>query len=220
MSRPGRRLVLLSPFVLIAVCHLVQRLAGRDLGVWAVVPTMLVFWALIGAFIVQARGWGAFGAWLRPPRGSRFWALAGIGAGLLSLHEFLAAWPVLTSPAIFVSWLAFAAINPWFEEGYFRGLLLDAAEGWPAPLAIGYAVSLFAISHPLIWGVHSIAMRHPAALVGLCLVGTSWSVVYWRTRSLRYTVLGHILANLLGLSVPVLLNLHVPAALAPRLTGR
>jgi membrane protease YdiL (CAAX protease family) len=115
---------------------------------------------------------------------------------------------------MFVSWLVFAAINPWFEEGYFRGLLLDAAEGWPAALAIGYAVGLFAISHPLIWGVHSIAMAHPAALVGLAIVGTAWSIVYWRTRSLRFTVGGHMCANLLSLSLPLLLNLHIPAALA------
>ena len=49
---------------------------------------------------------------------------------------------------------AFALVNPWFEEGYWRGVL---------------------------------------------------------SRSLRWTIAGHMCADLFGLSVPVLLNLHVPS---------
>jgi membrane protease YdiL (CAAX protease family) len=55
--------------------------------------------------------------------------------------------------------------------------------------------------------------RHPAVWVGLSLVGGVWGLAYSRTGSLRWTIVGHACANLLGLSVPVLLNLHVPAGL-------
>jgi membrane protease YdiL (CAAX protease family) len=109
--------------------------------------------------------------------------------------------------------MAFGLLNPWFEESYWRGLLIDATAGWVGGLGIVYSTLLFALSHPLIWGVHSVALRHPAALVGLALVGAVWSLAYRRTGSLRYAIAGHGLANLLGLSVPTLLNLHVPAAL-------
>jgi membrane protease YdiL (CAAX protease family) len=76
-----------------------------------------------------------------------------------------------------------------------------------------YSTLLFALSHPIIWGVHSVALRQPAALVGLALVGAVWGVAYRRSRSLRFAIAGHALANLLGLSVPMLLNLYIPSAL-------
>jgi hypothetical protein len=57
-------------------------------------------------------------------------------------------------------------------------------------------------------------MRHPNALVGLGAAGLAWGLSARFTRSLRPSLLGHMLANLLGLSVPVLQNLYVPEALA------
>ena len=82
-----------------------------------------------------------------------------------------------------------------------------------ALLGDGCSTLLFALSHHLIWGVNSVALRHPAVVVGLAVVGAAWGVAYYRTKSLRFTIAGHAAANLLGLSVPVLMNLHVPAAL-------
>jgi membrane protease YdiL (CAAX protease family) len=208
-----RRLVILSPLGLVATCHLVERAAGPTLGVWAWVPAMMVFWATIAALILWTAGRHALGCWLQPPQGGWAWSVLAVAVGLLSLREFLADWHVLESATVFSLWLAFGLLNPWFEESYWRGLLIDATAGWVAGLGVVYSTLLFALSHPLIWGVHSVALRHPAVLVGLVLVGAVWSVAYRRTGSLRYAIAGHALANLLGLSVPTLLNLHVPAAL-------
>ena len=205
--------MILSPFGVIAAGHGVQRLAGLSLGVWAWVPTMLVFWGAIAALV----RWGGpprpAAAWLGWSRGSWLWPLLALAVGLLSLREFLSAWDVLDSPGLWVLWLGYGLVNPWFEEGYWRGLLLDATRGWPMGLGVLYSTALFAVSHPLIWGVHSRPLRHPAALVGLALVGIVWSITYRRTGSLRWTIAGHSCSNLLGLSVPILLNLHAPAAL-------
>ena len=208
-----RRLVILSPFGLVVTCHLVERAAGHALGVWAWVPTMMVFWATIAALILWGAGRHALGCWLQAPQGGWVWSVLAVAVGLLSLREFLAERHVLESATVFSLWLAFGLLNPWFEESYWRGLLIDATAGWVGGLGVVYSTLLFALSHPLIWGVNSIALRHPAALVGLALVGAVWSVAYRRTGSLRYAIAGHALANLLGLSVPTLLNLHVPAAL-------
>ena len=214
MSAPrGRRWgILLSPLVLIAAGHLVEKAAGPTLGAWSWIPAMVVFWALIAAVIAWGRTSSPIQGWLGPARGSWVWSLLAVLVGLGSVRELLSDWRVLASPAIVSLWLVFGLVNAWFEESYWRGLLIDAAEGWKG-LAVLYSAALFALSHPLIWGVHSVALRHPAALVGLGLVGLVWGLAYWRTGSLRWTIVGHSCANLLGLSVPVLLNLHVPAGL-------
>lgn len=214
MSDSSRRwVVILSPIGLIALGHAVQVLAGPALGAWAVVPTMLVFWATIAGLVLWYGRGQLPRAWLERPRGPRAWSIVAVAVGLLALRQFLAGWPVLKSPPLFALWLGFGLINPWFEEGYWRGLLIDAAGGRLKGLAVAYSTLLFAASHPLIWGVHSVALRHPAALVGLVLVGGVWGMTYWRTGSLRFTLVGHACACLFGLSVPVLLNLHVPSGL-------
>jgi hypothetical protein len=212
-SELRRRLLIFSPVGLIVACHLLQRAAGDALGVWAWVPTMTVFWATIAGLIAWARGRQALGRWLQAPQGSWMWSVLAVAVGLVSVREFLADWNVLQSATVFSLWLGFGLINPWFEESYWRGLMLDATATWVGGLGVVYSTLLFVVSHRLIWGVHSVALRHPAALAGLVIVGAVWSVAYRRTGSLRWTIAGHALANLLGLSVPMLLNLHIPAAL-------
>lgn len=208
-----RWLVAASPAVLIAVGHVAERVSGRFLGAWAWAPTILVFWAVIAGLIAWGGGERPWKRWLAPPSGSWFWSILAVAMGLLSLREILAGWRTLESPLVLACWLVFGLVNPWLEEGYWRGLLVEATQGWPFGLGIVYSSAAFALSHPLVWGVHSAALAKPAALVGLVLVGLVWSVAYARTGSLRFTIAGHMCANLLGLAVPVMLNLHVPAGL-------
>ena len=173
---------------------------------------MMVFWAMIGGLIAWGAGRDALRRWLQAPRGGWGWSALAVAVGLLSVREFLANWHLLESATVFFLWLGFGLINPWFEETYWRGLLIDATAEWARGLGVVYSTLLFALSHHLIWGVNSVALRHPAVVVGLAVVGAVWGAAYYRTKSLRFTIAGHAAANLLGLSVPVLMNLHVPAA--------
>jgi membrane protease YdiL (CAAX protease family) len=204
-------IVLLSPIPVAGICRASQ-LAGRSLGVWAWLPTMVTFWALLGGLIVWGRKGKPIAAWFGPVRKGTVWSVLAVAVGLISVREFIAGWAVLGSPSVMCLWLAFGLVNPWFEEVYWRGLLIDAAGDWSG-IGVVYSTLAFAGSHPLVWGVYSVALRHPAALFGLAVVGGVWGVAYWRTGSLRWTVVGHGLADLLGLSVPMLLNLYVPAGL-------
>jgi hypothetical protein len=148
LTQVRRRLVILSPFGLVVTCHLVARAAGPALGAWAWVPTMTVFWATIAALILCAAGRNALGRWLQAPQGGWAWSVLALAVGLLSLREFLADWHVLESPTILSLWLAFGLLNPWFEESYWRGLLIDATAGWVGGLGVAYSTLLFALSLP------------------------------------------------------------------------
>ena len=212
-GRFRRWILIFSPIAVIALCRAVQRLAGALLGVWAWLPTMLVFWSLVALLMASGgRGW-PMSTWLGRPRGGSLWSVLAVAVGLISVGEFVSGWRTLASPSLFALWLGFGLINPWFEETYWRGALIDATSRWAPGLGVAYSTVWFAVSHPLIWGVHSVALRNPAALAGLGVAGTVWGVAYYRTGSLRWTIAGHSLSNLLGLSVPVRLNVHVPAAL-------
>jgi uncharacterized protein len=204
------RIAALSPFALVAVCRVAQFVAAPIGGEWASLLTMVLFWACIGGLILWMGGLDPVRRWLRPAQGAWGWRLLALAVGLLSLPGFLKHWHVLRSPSILFLWLAFALINPWFEEGYWRGVLLDTTERFGSALSIGYSATWFAISHPLIWGVHSTALRHWVIVPALAVIGAVWALAYRRSGSLRWPIAGHMCANIFGLSAPVLLNLHAP----------
>lgn len=210
MTHPNRFYALLSPLLLIAICASVQLIAGKLIGAWAWVPTMLCFWAVIAWFTRGFSGYAAALARFKPGSGGVVWPVIAVAAGLLSLHGFLQHWRLLSEPHLIVAWLVFALVNPWFEESYWRGLLMDATASWGKAWSLLYSSVWFAASHPLIWGIHSLPLRKPEAIGALLLVGLLWGLVYQRTGRLRWCVAGHMLANLLGLAALVLLNLYDP----------
>ena len=211
MTDSRRRLVAaLSPFALVAVCRAAQYMAAPVLGVSAWLPTMVLMWVCIGGLIAWTAAPTALRRWLGPAHGSWAWRLLALGMGLLSLPGFVEHWHVLRVPSILFLSLSIGLINPWLEEAYWRGLLLDATDRLGGVLSVGYSAAWFAISHPLIWGVHSTALRHWIVLPALAAVGIAWAVAYRRSGSLRWPIAGHMCANFFGLSVPVLLNMHAP----------
>jgi uncharacterized protein len=210
-NEPMRRwATLLSPILVIAVGMGTQHAVGRHLGAWSWAPTIVAFWCCIAGVIAWTRQHRPIRSWFAHPRGGWMWSLIAVGVGLVSAQEFMSGWRTLLSSSVLVSWLVVGLVNPWFEESYWRGALIDATGRWKL-LGVVYSAATFALSHPLIWGVHSVALRRPAGMVGLAVAGTVWGVTYWRTGSLRWVIVGHACADLLGLSVPVLLNLYLPA---------
>ncbi|MBK6323013.1 MAG: CPBP family intramembrane metalloprotease [Burkholderiales bacterium] len=201
---------LLSPVFLVAACALVQVLAGQFIGVWAWVPTMLFFWIAIAFLTYKFSGSAGAFARFNSGSGNLIWPALALLAGLLSLHGFIGHWTLLSNLNLVVAWLVFALFNPWFEESYWRGVLLDATASWGKLPSLLYSSIWFAASHPLIWGIHSLPLRKMEAAGALLFVGLIWGRTYQRTGSLRWCVAGHMLANLFGLAALVLLNLYDP----------
>lgn len=208
-----RRLLILSPLLVIAVGHVAARIAARFVGAWAWVPAVLVYWGLLGALIVWGRGPDAVRRWLGPARGSRGWTVLALVVGLIPLPILLQNLDLLADPVVFVCWLLFALINPWFEEFYWRGVLLDATADWPAWVSGAYSVVLFVAFHPLVVGVFSIANRNWMTVIGVALMGAAWTAAYRKTGTLRWAVASHVLVDLGNLAVPVFLNLYIPPPL-------
>jgi membrane protease YdiL (CAAX protease family) len=73
-----------------------------------------------------------------------------------------------------------------------------------------YISLFFSLNHLLGIGVTSAGGRHPVLIVNALVLGILFSVIYLKTKSLRWVIIGHALADLLGLSVAVFLNLWVP----------
>jgi uncharacterized protein len=205
-----RRLSLLSPLAVIAVGHLTARLAGATLGARVWLPLTLVLWSLFGLLIAWGGGREAVRRWAGAPHGSWGWSALAVGIGLIPLPILLLNWTLFESPWLVLAWIVFALINAPLEEGYWRGVLSDHSAGWPAWLSVLYSSFFFALNHPLTFGVHSVANRHPATLISTFLMGLVWALVYRKTGSLRWAVFAHVLVDLFNLSVLAFLNIYVP----------
>lgn len=205
-----RGVIIFSPLAVILLGHVAARVAVTFLNEWAWVPLVLIYWGALGALIFWGREPGSFHRWIGPARGGRPWTILAIVIGLVPLPILLLNFHLLATPTLFVLWLLFALINPWFEEGYWRGLLLDATQTWPKWASILYSTILFTVSHPLLAGVFSVANRDWMAIMAILLMGSVWAVAYHRTGTLRWVVLAHILVDLGNLAVPVFLNLYIP----------
>lgn len=164
-----RLLFAFSPLALVAICAFIQFMAGHFIGVWAWVPTMLGFWLVI-AFLLHKYPRSSRKRFQRAS-GSLFWSVLAVLAGLFSLHGFSSHWTLLAGTPLIAAWLVFALVNPWFEESYWRGLLIDATVSWGKPASLLYSSAWFAVSHPLIWGIYSLPLRKPEA-VGALQVGS------------------------------------------------
>jgi membrane protease YdiL (CAAX protease family) len=137
----------------IALGHAAAQIAAPGLGVWAWLPITLVQWSCFAGLIALGAGREGASRWLRTPGGAARSAALSFAVGLIPLPILVTSLGLLDSLPLVLLWLAFAATNPFLEEGFWRGLLLERTAAWPAWASIGASSTLFALNHPLSYGV-------------------------------------------------------------------
>jgi len=205
------RTVLLSPVVVLVLGHATARISGHLWGVWSWIPVTLVYWITLALIMAFAGGWSQYRRRLQPSRGAWGWRLLSFATTVLFIPVFLLNFRSLDQPWVISSWLAVAIIDPLLEEGYWRGLLMDTASGWPGWLIVTYTTFWFGLSHPLLLGVNVKVLSGFPGFIGTVFTGVIWSIVYLKTHSLRWPILSHFVADLLSVSVIVFLNRAVLA---------
>lgn len=206
-----KRLVFLSPIAVILLGQLAARTLGPAIGVWSWVPLNMGYWATITLLIAWGGGRQAILRWLRPSQGNWLWPLLAIIIAVVPTLPMLFpdTWRLFLELKIWLPTLLFVLINPCVEEGYWRGLLLDAVGDKNKWLGVLYSSTLFMINHMWI-SVMVVGARNPMASVFQFVFGVLMSITYLKTRSLRWPLVAHFLANLLTPTVAVFLNLYVP----------
>lgn len=205
-----RRMLLLSPLLVIGAGHLAARAFGPNDGHWRWIPVIVVLWLTMSSCSFLLTDPAERGLWFRPSVGSRGWRVLALLVGLIPLPLLLMHGKLMASPYIWIPAMIFCLINPFVEEMYWRGALTSATSSWPAWLSVLYSSAVFALSHPLVLGVFSIANRTPEVTASTFVMGVVWAVVYRKTRSLRWPVFSHFLVDAFNLSIATFLNLYLP----------
>jgi membrane protease YdiL (CAAX protease family) len=203
-TRVAASVVLLSPMAVIAVGYLVAIVSKRTLDPsMAWLPPMIAYWLSLALAIAGFRGFSEFQAWLRPSAGVWGWrALSLINPIMIAVPSILFFQSITALPLWrAVAWLAIVVLNPMLEEGYWRATLMDSARKWPSPAVVAYSAFWFGLSHPLIMGINIGLVAGVMGFVGAFINGLVWSVVYYRTHSLRWCIISHVLANVFSIAI-------------------
>ena len=210
------RFILVSPVLVVVLGHFAAQLFTGFLGRWAWVGVFPVYWGSMLGIVAVCGGAARLGSWFSRPRGSRWWLVLAIAVGLIAFPLLLLPnIQVMTSLPLVAAWLAFAVINAICEEVYWRGFLLDETGHLPRVFGVAYSGILFVAVHPFVLGVFSHQMAFDSArpfgltpfIIVLVVVSVVWSLLYLRTRSLRWPTLSHFLTDLGNLSIFVFMNI-------------
>jgi membrane protease YdiL (CAAX protease family) len=187
----------------IGLGFVIASLASSIWGTWSWIPVLLYYWGILVALIAWVGGGEAVRRWLQPSQKDRWiWVwrvLAPVVPALILPTAFLPGLAYMTGWWVPVAWFGLGAINSGIEEGYWRGLLLDATSRWPGWLAILYSAVCFGASHLLIFGwQEGDTLQGITYFLGSVTAGLIWGLVYRQTRSLRLPILGHFLQQMLA----------------------
>ena len=202
-----KKIVLISPFLITAINVVVAFSFGEFIGKWAFIPIILIEWVLFLYFVFKfGGGKDSIKKWLQRPKGSFLWTIFAILMGLITLPLFLMHHNTLTNWTIWLPWILLALINPWIEEFYYRGFLLDNTKEWKIWKAILFSSLVFAMNHA-VFGINSEVNSGFTILISTFIMGLVWAITFKRTNSLRWVIFAHFLVDFFSLSVPAFLDL-------------
>jgi len=200
---------LITPLLIIFLGVVVGRSCFLFLKNWAWLPVVLTYWIAVGVILyLDYKRSGT-----RPCsyfKGGRFNLTAAILAlivGIIPLPIFLINYHLFDSVILIILWIVVAIINPLFEECFWRGYMLDKFPQMPFWIKTVVSSTLFAIAHPLIWGLFSANMLTAEMFISVLIMGLTWSYVYRKSKSLLLPCISHTLVDMLSCSVLAFMNL-------------
>jgi len=197
-----------SPIVLIFFCSVFTVLMNKVMGNWVFIPSFILYWGLSFLITVKFAGLSGIKNWFKKPAGKPGWLLLSLIIGFIPFSVFLANLNVITIPLMLLS-ILFAIINPFFEQLYWRGFLLDFTFKSKFFSSV-YSGIFFILSHLFIWGVFSFGNRNIFLVVSLAIMSTVWCIVRIKTKSLWWCIISHILVDIFNLLALVMLNIVIP----------
>jgi len=200
-----KSLVVLSPVLLIIVCQMIPLIWGKDLGERVFIPILLTYWVIISAMVL-AYGRKSMKKWLGKPKGHWIWLVLLAFLGLANLPFFLSNIGVLGNSSILLPHIIFIMVNPWLEEFYWRGVLIDETSNWAPWKANLYSTVIFTLYHTS-YAWHAELFRGIPFYAFILLSSAIMVLSYQRTRSLWWGLICHILTNTFTLSIAVFYNM-------------
>ena len=206
MNRKSENLFfMLTPIAILIVTQVTAITLGRFLKAFVYIPIILIYWAVI-VLILYKYGFDNIRRWLNKPQGHWGWIILAVLLGLSSLPLFINNIHVFRNSSVLIPHIAFFLINPWIEEFYWRGLIIDVTKKWPGWASLLYSSVLFTLWHSA-FAWYSLGVRELSFYIPVLILGIFMVLIYRNTKSLWLCVGSHMLINIFNMGIPVLMNL-------------
>ncbi len=180
----------LTPIILLVVTQITAVVLGKYLGEFVYIPIILIYWSILG-FILYKFGFYNIRRWLNKPQGHWGWIILAVLLGFSSLPLFLNNMDVFRNPAVLIPHIVFFIINPWLEEFYWRGLLIDVTVKWPGWVSVLYSSVLFTAWHSA-FAWYATGARGLSFFIPVFVLGVAMALIYKNTKSLWLCIGSHI----------------------------
>lgn len=197
------------PIMVILFCHIIVKLLNPVTTPYTWIPGMISYWLISFSFVYFdcKKRKIHITKYLKGTKFKFYLIVIAIVAGFIPFPIFILHFKLLTTPFLIGSWIFVALVNPFFEEIFWRGYLLNHAAKLPAVLKIIYSSTLFTLSHTFIWGVFAKAMLTPELIISVFVMGILWSFIYLKSKSIVLPYFSHLLVDIFNLSVLAMMNL-------------
>jgi hypothetical protein len=198
-SKTGDILLLLSPLIITFFLRLTATLLNRHPGSWVWVPFVLIYWLTLTVTVKLAPLSFTLKEIFRKSSGRWYWSVIVVILGLGGISYLFENAAYYRIPQYVCAGVVFSLINPVFEEVYWRKMFIDSYPQRKYVIVL-YSTTLFALMHYVTLGVISAPNQEPIILPITFAAGLLWSVVYIKTKTLRYVILSHMLMDVFGFS--------------------
>jgi len=200
---------LIAPIAIILLGIIVGRSFFIFMKNWAWIMVVVFYWSAVGLVIyLDYKKRGKKPAdYFKEFRFKLSAVILSLIVGLIPLPIFLKYFYLFDASYLIVLWIIFALINPLFEEIFWRGYMLDHSSKIPFWIKATVSSLLFAVAHPLTWGLFSTSMLTPEVFLSVFIMGIVWSFAYKKSNSLLLPYFSHFLVDLLNCSLLAFLNI-------------
>ncbi len=190
--------LLISPVLIIGIQRVIAIALFPIQSNWVWVPFVLVYWLIIFMLVKIFAPQMTLREIIKRPVGSWGWPIVALAVGLSGISFCLENLDYYTVPGYVIAGFVLALINPFFEETYWRKLMLDAFSH--KSMAIFYNSTLFGLLHLFSFSVISSPNRDFLIFPITLVLGLVYSLVYLKTGSLRYVIISHFIMDIFGFS--------------------
>lgn len=200
---------LTEPLILIIIGALVSVLFNLIIGSKSWMILIFVYWGGITFFVYRdsKKTGKTIKAYFKFQNFRWYLVLIALVVGLMPLPIFLISYKLFTSSFLIISWLFVAIVNPFFEELFWRGYMLEKGKDIRFGIKALLSTVFFTLSHPLMWGVFSKPMLTKELIISVFIMGLLWSFIYKKSKSLVLPYASHLLVDIFNCSVLAFVNL-------------
>ena len=197
------------PIAIILVGNIIVSLFFKVMYNYTFIPGVVVYWLLtfMVVFYDCKKKNISVTSYLKGTKTKLYLIIISLIIGCIPLPIFIFYVKNLNTAFLIISWALVAIINPFFEEVFWRGFMLEHKAKMPMFIKVFYSTTLFALSHVFIWGVFSKAMHSKELIISVFIMGIAWSFIYIKSKSIVLPYLSHMLVDILNLSSLAMLNM-------------